>query len=84
MATYPVQNRITGEQKEVEMSVHDWDQWKEDNPDWFRFFTPDNSPGCGLEVGEWKDKLMNKHPGWKEVMKKVEKAPGNNVKGTLY
>ena len=84
MATYPVQNRITGEQKEGEMSVHDWDKWKEDNPDWFRFFTPENAPGCGLEVGEWKDKLMNKHPGWKEVMKKVEKAPGNNVKGTLY
>ena len=58
MATYPVQNKITGEQKEVEMSVHDWDQWKEDNPDWFRFFTPENAPGCGLEVGEWKDKLI--------------------------
>ena len=25
MATYPVINKETGEQKEVSMSVHDWD-----------------------------------------------------------
>ena len=30
---YPVINQTTGEQKEVEMSIHDWDQWKTDNPD---------------------------------------------------
>ena len=34
MAVYPVINRETGEQKEVKMSVHDWDQWRKDNPDW--------------------------------------------------
>ena len=27
MATYPVINKETGEQKEVVMSVNDWDQW---------------------------------------------------------
>ena len=36
MATYPVVNTKTGEAKEVSMSVHDWDQWKTDNPDWTR------------------------------------------------
>ena len=34
MATYPVINNKTGEQKEVVMSVNDWDLWTEDNPDW--------------------------------------------------
>ena len=34
MATYPVVNTKTGEQKEVRMSVNDWDQWTKDNPDW--------------------------------------------------
>ena len=29
MATYPVINKQTGEQKEVTLSVHDWDQWKQ-------------------------------------------------------
>ena len=32
MATYPVINKETGEQKEVVMSVNDWDQWCADNP----------------------------------------------------
>ena len=76
MATYPVVNQKTGEQKEVAMSIHDWDQWKEDNPDWERYFTPENCPALGVEVGEWRDKLVNKNPGWGEVLKKSEKAGG--------
>ena len=36
MATYPVVNTKTGEQKEVVMSVTKWDQWCSDNPDWSR------------------------------------------------
>ena len=76
MATYPVINKETGEQKEVAMSVHDWDQWKTDNPDWQRYFTPENSPSLGIEVGEWRDKLVNKNPGWGEVLKKAENAGG--------
>ena len=59
MATYPVRNKETGETKDVVMSVHAWDQWREDNPDWERYYTPDNAPGVG-EVGEWKDKLRKK------------------------
>ena len=76
MATYPVVNQKTGEQKEVAMSIHDWDQWKEDNPDWERYFTPENCPALGVEGGEWRDKLVNKNPGWGEVLKKSEKAGG--------
>ena len=76
MATYPVVNQKTGEQKEVAMSIHDWDQWKDDNPNWERYFTPENSPALGIEVGEWRDKLVNKNPGWGEVLKKSEKAGG--------
>ena len=76
MATYPVKNTKTGEQKEVKMSVHVWDQWKEDNPDWQRDFSdPSTCPGVG-EVGEWQDKLVNKNPGWGEVLNKAEKAGG--------
>ena len=65
MATYPVINKETGEQKEVAMSIHDWDQWRDDNPDWERDYSdPSTMPGLGVEVGEWKDKLVNKNPGW--------------------
>ena len=76
MATYPVVNKPTGEEKEVVMSIHDWDQWKTDNPDWERDYSdPSTAPGVG-EVGEWKDKLINKNPGWNEVLAKASKANG--------
>ena len=62
MATYPVVNTKTGEQKEVIMSVHDWSKWRDDNPDWKRDYSdPSNVPGVG-EVGEWKDTLRKTKP----------------------
>ena len=80
MATYPVVNTKTGEQKEVSMSVHDWDKWKEENPDWSRDYSdPSTMPGVG-EVGEWKDKLRKTKPGWNDVLNKVGKVGGSNVK----
>jgi hypothetical protein len=78
MATYPVRNTKTGETKEVILSVHDWDQWKEDNPDWLRDFSdPSTCPGVG-EVGEWKDKLVKSKPGWNEVLDRASRQPGAN------
>ena len=44
------------------MSVHAWDQWKADNPDWERYYTRENTPGVG-EVGEWKDSCVNPNQG---------------------
>jgi hypothetical protein len=80
MATYPVVNTKTGEQKEVVMSVHDWSQWSEDNPDWSRDYSdPSTMPGVG-EVGEWKDKLRKSKPGWNEVLDRAGRMPGANVK----
>ena len=81
MATYPVVNTKTGEQKNVVLSVHDWDQWKEDNPDWTRDWSdPDTCPASG-EVGEWRDKMAKTHPGWKDIMKNkvIPKAPRNKT-----
>lgn len=80
MAVYPVVNLKTGEQKEVSMSVHDWDQWREDNPDWSRDYSdPTTCPSVG-EVGEVYDKLKKSHPGWNDVLHKASKMPGSRVK----
>jgi hypothetical protein len=80
MATYPVINTETGETKEVKMSVHEWDKWKEENPNWVRDFSdPSTCPGVG-EVGEWRDKLIARNPGWNDVLDKASKAPGSRVK----
>jgi len=81
MATYPVINKNTGEQKDVRISVHDWDQWKIDNPDWDRDWSdPSTCPASG-EVGEWRDKMAKTHPGWKDIMKNkvIPKAPRNKT-----
>lgn len=70
MATYPVINKVTGEQKEVVLSVHDWDQWKIDNPDWDRDWSdPSTAPMSTEFVGDYRDKMSKTHPGWADIMK---------------
>ena len=34
-------------------------------------------PGVG-EVGEWRDKLRKKNPGWNEVLEKTRKSIPHN------
>ena len=83
MATYPVINKETGEQKEVAMSITEWSKWCDDNPDWQRDWSdPSTMPGVG-EVGEWKDKLRKTKPGWNEVFGRVVITGQNRQKLTL-
>ena len=78
MPTYPVKNLITGEQKEIRMTMSDYDQWRKDNPDWDKDW---NAGVANLgEVGEVYDKLKKTHPGWNDVLYKASKAPRSNVK----
>ena len=80
MATYPVINKETGEQKEVRLSIHEWAKWCEDNSDWKRDWSdPSTMPGVG-EVGDWRDTLRKTKPGWNDVLRKAQKAPGSVVK----
>ena len=78
MPTYPVINKVTKETKELRMTMKEYDEWKDANPDWDK----DWSQGCaGIgEVGDWQQKLVNKNPGWNEVLRKASKAPGAQVK----
>ena len=47
---------------------------------WSRDYSdPSTMPGVG-EVGEWKDKLRKKNPGWNEVLRKAGKVAGSRVK----
>jgi len=78
MPTYPVINKDTGETKELSMTMVEYSKWKDDNPAWDK----DWSQGCaGIgEVGEWQNKLVQKNPGWNDVLRKASKAPGAVVK----
>ena len=78
MPTYPVKNKETGETQELSMSMTAYDQWRKANPDWDK----DWSQGCaGVgEGGEFQDKLIQKHPGWNDVLHRASKMPGAKVK----
>lgn len=78
MAIYPVYNPETGEKKVVEMSIHDIMEWYENNKPWIR----DWSQGCATpgEVGDWKNKLVSKHPSWNTILDRANKMPGSKVK----
>ena len=79
MAYYPVVQKETGETKVIECSIHDIMDWYKANPEWER----DWSHGCAsitAEVGEWREKLVNKKPGWNDVLGAASKAPGSYVK----
>ncbi len=78
MAIYPVYNPETGEKKVIEMSVHDIMDWYENNKPWSR----DWSQGCASpgEVGDLLSKHVSRNPGWNDVLRKVSKVPGANVK----
>lgn len=62
------------------MSITEWDQWKQDNPDWTRDWSdPSTLPGSTEMVGDWRDKMKKTHPGWADIMKNkiIPKAPRN-------
>ena len=77
MPTYPVINQKTGEKKELSMTMIEYSSWRDENPEWDK----DWNEGCaGLgEVGEWRDKLITRNPGWNDVLHKASKSPGSRV-----
>lgn len=80
MPTYPIIHKETKEQKEITLSVAEWEKFKEENPLWIRDWSdPQTVPNTG-EVGELNDKLRVRHPSWGEVLKKVKKSGGMNAK----
>ena len=75
MPTYPVKNLKTGETKELNLTMKNYEIWREENPDWDK----DWSQGCAGsgEVGDWRDKMNKTHPGWGDIMRnKVYQVPG--------
>ena len=66
MPTYNVKNLKTGEKKEFRMTMKEYCQWKEENPDWDKDW---EAGVAGTTYGKPKQS-----DGFKEVMSKVQKA----------
>ena len=77
MPTYPVKNLKTEETQVLSMSMTAYGEWRKENPDWDRDWSQ-GAAGVG-EVGEWADKLHKAHPGWNDVLKACQKAPGSKI-----
>ena len=80
MPVYPVVNKNTGEQKEVSLSISEWENFKKENDEWIRDWSDPSTVPNNCETGEWKDKLIKKHPGWNDVLEKASRAPKSRVK----
>ena len=78
MPTYPVIHKETGEKQELSMSMLKYDEWRKENPDWDKDWSK-GVAGVG-EVGDWQNKLIQRNPGWNDVLRKAGKAPGAVVK----
>ena len=72
MPLYNVINKVTGEKQEFTISVADYEQWREDNPDW------DKDWQAGVEGKTYGNPKQS--DGFKEVMSKVQAAhPRSNL-----
>jgi len=66
MPTYDVINKVTGEKKQFTMTMKEYCEWKEANPDWDKDW---QAGVAGTTYGTPKQS-----DGFKEVMSKVQKA----------
>jgi hypothetical protein len=76
MPTYPVINKKTKETQTLYMSMKDYSDWKENNPDWEK----DWSQGCAGVDTEFKWTGEAKSSGWNEVLDRASKQPGATVR----
>ena len=78
MPTYPVKNKETGETKELSMSMKDYCDWKDDNPDWDKDLSK-GVAGVG-EVGDMHMKGEANSSGWNEILDRASRQPGATVR----
>ncbi len=78
MPTYPVINKKTGEEKELYMTMKEYDEWKNSNPDWDKDWSK-GVAGMG-EVGDMRFKGEANSNGWNEVLDRASKQPGSTVR----
>ena len=77
MPTYRFENTETGEIFEKWMYMSEKEGYLKDNPHLKPLIPTQMNVG---EVGEWQQKLVNKNPGWNEVLRRASKMPGAKVK----
>ena len=78
MPTYPVKNLKTGEEKELSMTMKQYCEWKDANPDWDKDWS--KGVASAQEVGDMRFKGEANSSGWNEVLDRASKQPGATVR----
>ena len=69
MPMYSVKHLKTGEQKEMTMTISEYEQWRKDNPDWDKDWMAGVASAIS-EVGDYQNKLPQ---GFKDRLNNVKK-----------
>ena len=77
MPTYRFENTETGEIFEKWMLMDEKPKYLDENPQLKPLIPTQMNVG---EVGEWRNKLINKNPGWNEILAKASKAGASQSK----
>ena len=76
MPTYPVKNKETGEEKELYMTMKEYDEWRKENPEWDKDWQ--KGVASPAEMFKWTGEAASS--GWNEVLDRASKQPGANVR----
>ena len=69
MPMYSVKHLKTGEQKEMTMTISQYEEWRKDNPDWDKDWMAGVATAVS-GVGDYQNKL---HQGFKDRLNNVKK-----------
>ena len=69
MPIYPVKNSKTGEMKELSMTLAQYEDWRDNYPDWDKDWTAGVASAVS-EVGDYQNKLPQ---GFKDRLNNVKK-----------
>lgn len=76
MPTYNMKNKVTGEVREMYLTISGRDEFLKENPDWEQALS---TPRLVSQVGS---NISKTDGGWKEVLGKIKKGSGrgNTIK----
>lgn len=74
---YKFRNTETEEVIEVDMKMSEYDQWKEENPEWERYYAPTDAPQ--FTYSGTRDVISRTPDGFKDILNAVKKGSGRDA-----
>jgi hypothetical protein len=75
MPQYEFKNKETGEVIDVILRISEYDQWKNDNPNWVRYHSPASTPKL---ISGVKSAMTMAGKDWESHLKNIKKNSGKD------